>query len=194
VTNEEITAWWIDKHKAKVYRNTKLGDKRECGLDCGHEWKVIIPNPDPNHSKDSLVGCADTVEGACQALHKILFCSKNFDVIFCSDGMDYRKELEHKCDGFYCGAREQYEYMDKYFKENKIMKVERVMFCSWMRPWSYDKCGAEATITGMCEEHTQKCVGCDNMAINGCSFAGQFVCGYPICGKCNHMKNHYKNI
>jgi hypothetical protein len=119
MNDEEVLAFWIDKHKAKVYQNTKASDNRSCDIDCGHKWKVVIPNPDANNEKDSLVGCADTVLEAASALNKVLFCSKNFEIIFCSDMCDYRNELKHQCDGFYCGAREQYEYMEKKFSKDK---------------------------------------------------------------------------
>jgi len=68
------------------------------------------------------------------------------------------------------------------------------MQCNWYFCYTTIRCENEATITGMCEEHTEKCSNpkCDNMAVEACDFAGQFVCGYPICGKCDHKERHYK--
>lgn len=115
MTDEEALEWWLTKWNAKVYKNTKMNDNRSCDINCGHEWKVVIPNPCP--AKDSLIGCADTAMEAVEILNKILFCSKYFEMILCSDALDYRDELKHKCDGIYCGAREQYEAMEKKFRK-----------------------------------------------------------------------------
>jgi len=124
ITDEEALNFWIKKWNAKVYRNTKASANRSCDLNCGHEWFVVIPYPaqelNPEPEKDSIVGCGDTIMDAASAIHSVLFCSKNFDIIFCSDGMDYRESLgRHECDGIYCGNREQYEYMEREFGENE---------------------------------------------------------------------------
>jgi len=124
ISDEESLNWWIKKWKAEVYRNTKPSANRSCDLNCGHEWVVVIPHPaqelNPEPEKDCIIGCGDTIMDAASAISRMLFCSKNFDIIFCSDGVDYRKTIgRHKCDGIYCGNREQYEYMEREFGENE---------------------------------------------------------------------------
>jgi hypothetical protein len=107
ILDEEELQWWIKKWNAEIYRNTKKNDKRSCDLYCGHEWIVVIPNPDKNNEKDSLVSCADSVMEAAAKLQEILFCSYNSEMIFHSGVIDYRSVLtKHECDGIYCGSRE----------------------------------------------------------------------------------------
>ena len=36
------------------------------------------------------------------------------------------------------------------------------------------------------EEHTQICVSCGEPATHDCHQTGQFVCGAPLCDKCEH--------
>lgn len=59
--------------------------------------------------------------------------------------------------------------------------------CTYCPPWS-KPCGSEKILdNGQCEHHQEKC-SCGNVATHGCSFAGQFVCGRPLCAdcRCNH--------
>lgn len=61
-------------------------------------------------------------------------------------------------------------------------------FCHWQFAYSYTPCGGEA-VEGLpvCSEHAgEKCVSCGTQAVRACSHAGQFVCGYPLCGDCDH--------
>lgn len=68
-------------------------------------------------------------------------------------------------------------------------KVEELQAptCDYCEPWR-GPCGSGKILdNGQCEKHQKKC-GCGNLATHGCSFAGQFVCGRPLCDdcKCNH--------
>ena len=46
------------------------------------------------------------------------------------------------------------------------------------------------TEDGKCASHQDKCAMCGKPAIETCCFAGQFVCGMPVCGTCNHYETH----
>jgi len=36
-----------------------------------------------------------------------------------------------------------------------------------------------------CEKHVnEKCISCGDKATHGCTYEGQFVCGYPLCDNC----------
>jgi hypothetical protein len=38
-----------------------------------------------------------------------------------------------------------------------------------------------------CPDHAnEKCVSCKDPATRGCDYEGQFVCGSPLCGKCEY--------
>lgn len=42
-------------------------------------------------------------------------------------------------------------------------------------------------VEGPCEKHDSlKCVSCGNKATHSCDATGQFCCGAPLCGECEH--------
>ena len=43
---------------------------------------------------------------------------------------------------------------------------------------------------GQCDKHQDNCCMCGESATQSCSYAGQFVCGAPICDNCNHYPKH----
>lgn len=59
--------------------------------------------------------------------------------------------------------------------------------CCYAEPWQ-GECGSKAILdNGQCDRHQSKC-SCGKVATHGCSHAGQFVCGRPLCDdcRCNH--------
>lgn len=59
--------------------------------------------------------------------------------------------------------------------------------CRYAEPWQ-GECGSKNILdNGQCEKHQSKC-SCGQVATHGCSHAGQFVCGRPLCDdcSCNH--------
>ncbi len=41
-----------------------------------------------------------------------------------------------------------------------------------------------------CEEHSkEKCCSCGKQATRQCSYAGQFLCGYPLCDNCKYVND-----
>ncbi len=46
-------------------------------------------------------------------------------------------------------------------------------------------CGNECDESGICDIHKmEKCKVCGEQATHQCSYTGQFVCGAPLCDKC----------
>lgn len=59
--------------------------------------------------------------------------------------------------------------------------------CKYIRAW-IGPCG-EPVIEGsrFCEKHAkEKCCSCGAPATHECDETGQFVCGAPLCGDCEH--------
>lgn len=60
----------------------------------------------------------------------------------------------------------------------------------------FDRCTFERSWVGRCDkpchgrfctEHEKlKCVSCGAAATQDCEYAGQFVCGAPLCGECGY--------
>lgn len=82
-------------------------------------------------------------------------------------------------------------------KQLKIIKVDLATqkqshkqpkpTCNFCPPWS-QPCGSTKILdNGQCENHQGKC-SCGKVATHACSFAGQFICGRPLCDdcRCNH--------
>lgn len=57
--------------------------------------------------------------------------------------------------------------------------------CRYDMPWA-GRCRRPTTHeSGICEDHRgEKCVVCGGQSTHGCSYAGQFVCGAPLCDDC----------
>jgi hypothetical protein len=70
------------------------------------------------------------------------------------------------------------------------------MRCKYIEPWA-GQCRNEAIVDSEnCKEHNKTCVVCHkNLATHGCSCAGSFVCGLPLCSneECidKHWRSHY---
>jgi hypothetical protein len=70
------------------------------------------------------------------------------------------------------------------------------MGCQYDKPWQ-GNCGNKVVEgTNYCKEHSVKCFKCKKrQATHGCSCAGSFVCGAPLCDskECidNHWRSHY---
>lgn len=61
------------------------------------------------------------------------------------------------------------------------------MGCKWIAAW-IGKCD-KPVVEGSeyCEEHVkEKCCSCGAQATHSCEETGQFVCGEPLCGDCEH--------
>ena len=59
--------------------------------------------------------------------------------------------------------------------------------CIWEKAW-IGRCPAEAVENGRCKEHQKACVSCGDPATHECEETGQFVCGAPLCGNCEHTR------
>jgi hypothetical protein len=60
------------------------------------------------------------------------------------------------------------------------------MRCEYLIPW-VGACGKEAGESGRCEEHAKlRCAGCGAQATRGCDYAASYVCGCPLCDRCEH--------
>ena len=58
--------------------------------------------------------------------------------------------------------------------------------CKWSQAW-LGRCKGEAGIMGYCGEHdSKKCSSCGDPATHDCGQTGQFVCGAPLCDRCEH--------
>ncbi len=58
--------------------------------------------------------------------------------------------------------------------------------CNYDLAW-IGKCEKEATINGMCEQHSiEKCIVCGNPATHQCAETYGLVCGSPLCNDCEH--------
>lgn len=65
---------------------------------------------------------------------------------------------------------------------------ETLTQCAWSVYIGH--CKSQAVANGYCEEHYGKQChdsNCVNQATHDCSFEGQFVCGYPVCGEYNRF-------
>jgi len=58
--------------------------------------------------------------------------------------------------------------------------------CKWTKAW-VGRCN-QPTVDGseFCAEHQKACSSCGAPATHDCDETGQFVCGAPICGECEH--------
>jgi hypothetical protein len=67
--------------------------------------------------------------------------------------------------------------------EAKPVEPQRCLFDeAWI-----GRCKEKATSGDMCAKHAGKtCEGCGAAATRSCDHTGQFVCGSPICGTCQH--------
>jgi len=55
------------------------------------------------------------------------------------------------------------------------------------------RCAAEATDGRFCAKHkAEVCVVCGAQATKECDYAGQFVCGSPLCDGCTYFNDHAK--
>jgi hypothetical protein len=55
------------------------------------------------------------------------------------------------------------------------------------------QCPNEVTDTEFCERHAKIiCVCCRQQATHECSYAGQFVCGFPLCDNCEGFEDPTK--
>ena len=69
------------------------------------------------------------------------------------------------------------------------MSIPDYRQCKYDVPWA-GRCQKEAVGSDYCDEHNVKCSACkQRQATHGCSHAGQFVCGYPLCDKCQSYKD-----
>jgi len=60
------------------------------------------------------------------------------------------------------------------------------MNCKFSTAW-IGPCTKEADESGYCAEHKGiKCCSCGAQATHTCEETGQFVCGAPLCGDCEH--------
>lgn len=61
-------------------------------------------------------------------------------------------------------------------------KVVDLTQCQYDKPWQ-GTCKADAE-NGYCAKHKEEKCRCGKQATHGCSHAGQFVCGAPLCDEC----------
>lgn len=79
--------------------------------------------------------------------------------------------------------KNQLKIINKELNEKKKSHSTPEPSCCYSEPWQ-GECGSNAILdNGQCENHQKKC-SCGKMATHGCSHAGQFVCGRPLCDDC----------
>lgn len=72
------------------------------------------------------------------------------------------------------------------------MSKEKVT-CKFDKAW-IGACGLEVVQDGYCEKHSEeKCCVCKEQATHDCEHTGQFVCGYPLCAKCEGWNDGTKS-
>ncbi len=55
------------------------------------------------------------------------------------------------------------------------------------------RCGAPGTVGERCERHAAVTCQCGAPATHECSYAGQFVCGRPLCDECEGWEDSSKS-
>lgn len=81
----------------------------------------------------------------------------------------------------------QFKIISQEISQQKSSLVSPDITCQYDQPWC-GSCGSKNVLdNGQCENHQEKC-SCGKLATHGCSYAGQFVCGRPLCDdcKCSH--------
>jgi len=81
----------------------------------------------------------------------------------------------------------QFKIISQEISQQKSLLVSPDITCQYDQPWC-GSCGSKNVLdNGQCENHQEKC-SCGKLATHGCSYAGQFVCGRPLCDdcKCSH--------
>lgn len=78
--------------------------------------------------------------------------------------------------------------------ETRAQLYARAEFgCRYQPAYTYSGCGALAGAGGLCARHaTVKCANCGDQATHECSYAGQFVCGAPLCADCEGWEDRTK--
>ena len=65
--------------------------------------------------------------------------------------------------------------------------------CIFDRAW-IGACSKESAENDFCEEHiNSKCCVCKKQATRECAYAGQFVCGSPLCDNCTGFNDPSKD-
>ncbi len=60
--------------------------------------------------------------------------------------------------------------------------------CIYSRAW-IGRCGAETVGGDYCAAHAQIACSCGEKASLECSYTGQFVCGAPLCDRCEGFED-----
>lgn len=64
------------------------------------------------------------------------------------------------------------------------------MKCKFDIAWC-GSCGKDADESGFCEKHRNiKCTSCGSQAARECDASMGVVCGFPLCGNCEHTSDH----